>query len=160
MPQPRPIGKTLYFSYSTIAVGGEFLPKTERPTRKNSIHNEPQEEPPWLVAVRAADSRKAIDLKVLDLSGITSFTDWFIICTGSNARQIQAIADEISLRLKQRAELPINIEGYEQAEWVLMDYGDLIVHVFSAKAREYYDLERLWRQAKQVEIPVEAAPAD
>lgn len=110
--------------------------------------------PTWLLAVRAAESKKATDIKVLDLTGITSFADFFVICTGANQRQIQAIADEISLQLKQQAsELPINIEGYNQAEWVLADYGDLLIHIFSPKAREYYSLERLWRSAKPLEIP-------
>ena len=110
--------------------------------------------PAWLLAVRAAESKKATDIKVLDLSGITSFADFFVICTGANQRQVQAIGDEIGLRLKQEAgELPISMEGYHQAEWVLADYGDFIVHVFSPKAREYYDLERLWRSAKPVPIP-------
>ena len=112
--------------------------------------------PTWLVAVRAAESKKATDIKVLDLTGITSFADYFVICTGANQRQIQAIADEVALQLKQQArELPISIEGYNQAEWVLADYADLLVHIFSPKAREYYDLERLWRNAKPVEIPAE-----
>lgn len=79
-----------------------------------------------------------------------------MIATGANQRQIQAIGDEVGLRLKQQAgELPISVEGYTQAEWVLADYGDLLVHIFSPKAREYYDLERLWRNAKTVEIPPE-----
>jgi ribosome-associated protein len=91
---------------------------------------------------------------VLDLTGITSFADFFVICTGTNQRQVQAISDEIGLQLKHRAgELPTNIEGYNQAEWVLADYGDLLVHVFSPKAREYYGLERLWRGARPVGIP-------
>jgi len=112
--------------------------------------------PSWLIAVRAAESKKAADIKVLDLTGITSFADYFVIVTGANQRQIQAIADQVGLDLKQRAkELPNSLEGYNQAEWVLMDYGDLLVHVFSPKAREYYDLERLWRSAKTVEIPPE-----
>jgi ribosome-associated protein len=112
--------------------------------------------PTWLIAVRAAESKKATDITVLDLTGITSFADYFVICTGANARQIQAIAEEIGLRLKQSAhELPTSVEGYTQAEWVLADYGDLLVHVFSPKARQYYDLERLWRSAKTVEIPPE-----
>jgi ribosome-associated protein len=106
--------------------------------------------------VRAAESKKATDIKVLDLTGITSFADFFVICTGSNQRQIQAIGDEVALQLKRQAgELPISLEGYDQAEWVLADYGDLLVHIFSPKAREYYDLERLWRAAKTVEIPPE-----
>jgi len=93
---------------------------------------------------------------VLDLTGITSFADYFVICTGANQRQVQAIADEVGQRLKKEArELPISLEGYDQAEWVLADYGDLLVHVFSPKSREYYGLERLWRNAKHVEIPPE-----
>ncbi len=89
---------------------------------------------------------------MLDLTGITSFTDYFVICTGANARQIQAISDEVSLQLKQVGELPLSLEGYNQAEWVLADYGDFLVHIFSPKSRAYYDLERLWRNAKDVEF--------
>jgi ribosome-associated protein len=112
--------------------------------------------PTWLVAVRAAQSKKAADTQVLDLRGITSFADFFVISTGANQRQVQAISDEVGLQLKQQAgELPFSIEGYNQAEWVLADYGDLLVHIFSPKAREYYSLERLWRSAKMVEIPSE-----
>jgi ribosome-associated protein len=112
--------------------------------------------PTWLIAVRAAESKKATDIKVLDLTGVTSFADYFVICTGANQRQIQAIADEVGLRIKKEArELPNSVEGYNQAEWVLADYGDLLVHIFSPKARDYYDLERLWRSAKTVEIPAE-----
>jgi ribosome-associated protein len=112
--------------------------------------------PTWLIAVRAAESKKATDIRVLDLTGITSFADYFVICTGANQRQIQAIADEVGLQMKHQArELPNSVEGYNQAEWVLADYGDLLVHVFSPKARDYYDLERLWRSAKTVEIPAE-----
>ncbi len=107
------------------------------------------------MAVRAAESKKATDIRILDLTGITSFTDYFVICTGANARQIQAISDEIGLQMKKHGELPISVEGYQQAEWVLADYGDLLVHIFSPKSREYYDLERLWRNAKAVEIPGE-----
>jgi ribosome-associated protein len=91
---------------------------------------------------------------VLDLTGITSFADFFVICTGANQRQVQAIVDEIGLQLKQQAgERPLSLEGYNQADWVLADYGDLLVHVFSPAAREYYGLERLWRAAKVVGIP-------
>jgi ribosome-associated protein len=79
-----------------------------------------------------------------------------VICTGANQRQIQAISDEVGVQLKHQAgELPISIEGYTQAEWILVDYGDLLIHIFSPKAREYYDLERLWRSAKTVAIPAE-----
>jgi ribosome-associated protein len=93
---------------------------------------------------------------VLDLTGITSFADYFVICTGNNQKQVQAINDEIGLQIKHQAhELPNSVEGYNQAEWVLSDYGDLVVHIFSPKAREYYDLERLWRGAKEVPVPPE-----
>ena len=109
--------------------------------------------PHWLAAVRAAESKKATDIKVLDLTGITSFTDHFVLCTGANTRQIQAICDEIGLELKDRGEFPMSVEGYTQAEWILADYGDFLVHIFSLRARAYYDLERLWRNAKHVEIP-------
>jgi len=112
--------------------------------------------PSWLIAVRAAESKKAGDIKVLDLTGITSFADFFVICTGANSRQVQAIHDEVHLQLKrQGGELPISVEGYNQAEWILADYGDLLVHIFSPKAHEYYGLERLWRSAKTVEVPPE-----
>jgi ribosome-associated protein len=119
-------------------------------TRAERSH---RELPTWLAAVRAAESKQATDIKVLDLTGITSFTDYFVLCTGANARQIQAITDEVGLRLKERGELPTSVEGYKEAEWVLVDYGDFLVHVFSPRARAYYDLERLWRAAKTVEIP-------
>jgi ribosome-associated protein len=109
--------------------------------------------PSWLVAVRAAESKKATDFKVLDLAGVTSFADYFVICTGANQRQVQAIGDEVALQLKEAGELPNSVEGYTQAEWVLLDYGDLLIHVFSTKARDYYGLERLWRHARTVEIP-------
>jgi ribosome-associated protein len=105
-----------------------------------------------MLAVEAAESKKATDIKVLDLTGITSFTDYFVICTGSNARQVQAICDEIQLKLKKESgELPLSVEGYNQAEWVLVDYGDFLIHIFSPKSREYYSLERLWRNAKLLE---------
>jgi ribosome-associated protein len=112
--------------------------------------------PSWLVAVRAAESKKATDILVLDLTGVTSFADFFVICTGANQRQIQAIADEVGLQLKrQNGELANSVEGYTQAEWVLADYGDMLVHIFSPKAREYYGLERLWRHGKRIGIPAE-----
>jgi ribosome-associated protein len=79
-----------------------------------------------------------------------------VICNGNNARQVQAISDEIGMQIKHQArELPKSVEGYKQAEWVLADYGDLLIHIFSPKAREYYDLERLWRNAKTVSVPAE-----
>ncbi|MDX2150705.1 MAG: ribosome silencing factor [Bryobacteraceae bacterium] len=108
----------------------------------------------WLAAVHAAESKKATDVVVLDLRSITSFADYFVICTGANPRQIQAISDEVTDRLKKDyADIPLSIEGYDNAEWVLIDYGDFLVHVFSPNSRAYYDLERLWRDAKRVPVP-------
>lgn len=90
---------------------------------------------------------------MLDLRDITSFADFFVVCSGSNPRQIQAISEEIGLQLKERGEYPVSVEGFENADWILADYGDYLIHVFSEKARVYYDLERLWRHAKTVAIP-------
>ena len=104
------------------------------------------------MAAKAAESKKAIDLRILDLREITSFTDYFIICSVLNPRQGQAVCDEIEKQLEETGEVPVNIEGYDQAEWILMDYGDFIVHIFSETARSYYDLERLWRHARVVNM--------
>ncbi|HEY1755575.1 MAG TPA: ribosome silencing factor [Bryobacteraceae bacterium] len=104
----------------------------------------------WKEAVKAADAKQAKDVRILDLRDVTSFADYFVICSGTNSRQCQAIADGIQMHLKTLGEQANNIEGYKNAEWVLMDYGDYLVHVFSEKARAYYDLERLWRDAKTV----------
>ena len=83
--------------------------------------------------------------------GSGAFTDYFVLCSGTNPRQVQAIADEVELRLKGAGIRPNNIEGYKQGEWVLVDYIDFVVHVFSEKARKFYDLERLWKTAKRLE---------
>lgn len=104
----------------------------------------------WVAAVKAAESKKALDIKILDLREITSFTDFFLICSVANPRQGHAVSDEIAKQLKTLGELPVSVEGYDASEWILMDYGDLVVHIFSETARSYYDLERLWRHAKQV----------
>lgn len=121
-----------------------------------STHRKPvqaaDEYPNWFVAVQAAESKKAVDIRVLDLREVTSFTDYFVICSSTNARQAQAIADEIGKQLKATGELPVSVEGHESAEWILMDYGDFLVHIFSETARQYYDLERLWRHAAPVAL--------
>ena len=103
--------------------------------------------------MRAAEDKQAKDIVILDLRGITSFTDYFVICTGNNQRQVQTIADEIDRQLRLQGDRAISVEGYTQGEWVLADYGDFLVHVFSQQAREFYDLERLWRNAKPVALP-------
>ena len=104
----------------------------------------------WRAAVRAAEEKQAKDIRVLDLRGLTSFADYFVLASGTNSRQIQAIADEIEIQLKTQGEYPLSVEGYQNAEWVLLDYGDYLIHIFTEKARQYYDLERLWRDAKIV----------
>ena len=106
------------------------------------------------LALTCAAEKKAFDLRALDLREIASFTEFFIIASAANQRQVQAITDEIEEQLKkQLGSRPVRTEGYAAAEWVLMDYGDFIVHIFEQKAREFYDLERLWRDAKRVELP-------
>ena len=105
------------------------------------------------IAARAAESKKALDIRVLDLRENGTFTDFFVICSGANGRQIQAICDGVQGELRKNGELPLGIEGYDKAEWILADYGDFIVHIFSAAAREFYGLERLWRQAKEMKLP-------
>jgi ribosome-associated protein len=104
-------------------------------------------------ALRAASDKKAVNSIVLDLRDVTEFTDFFIITSGTNVRQVQAISDGISEDLKLIDARPIRIEGYNTAEWILMDYGDFVVHIFEEKSREFFDLERLWRDAKRVQIP-------
>lgn len=121
--------------------------------RKPIPAGQTEDAPPWLVAVRAAESKQALDVRVLDLRQATSFTDYFVICSGGNQRQIQAIADEIQRQLKLCGEKPNSLEGFDNAEWILADYGDFLVHVFSQPARAFYDLERLWRHASEVTIP-------
>ncbi|MGI9106637.1 MAG: ribosome silencing factor [Pyrinomonadaceae bacterium] len=106
-------------------------------------------------ALRAASDKKAVDLVVLDLRTIANFTDYFLIASGTNVRQVQAIADEITERLKREGTRAERIEGYRTAEWVLVDYGDFIVHIFEEKARRFYDLERLWREAARVKLPAD-----
>ena len=103
-------------------------------------------------AAAAAADKKAIDLMVLKLIGITSFADYFVICSGTSTRQVQAIANEIEDRLRSEKVRPLNIEGYQNAEWILLDYGSMIVHVFSEKSRQFYDLERLWGDAEKIEV--------
>jgi ribosome-associated protein len=112
------------------------------------------------IALRAASDKKALDLVVLDLRELASFTDYFFITSGTNVRQVQAIADEVVEKLKKQGTRAERVEGYNAAEWILLDYGDFIVHVFEDKSRRFYDLERLWREAKRVELPAELKDQD
>jgi ribosome-associated protein len=100
-------------------------------------------------AIEAALDKKAQDAIVLELGEICSFTDYFLICTGTSTRHNQSIADHIEETLKKQGVRPLHIEGHTEGEWVLLDYVDFVVHIFSARAREFYDLERLWRAGKR-----------
>jgi ribosome-associated protein len=103
-------------------------------------------------AINAAAEKKAIEPTILDLRGISTFTDFFVIVTGANRRQVQAISDEVVEQLKRNGTPAARVEGYQNAEWVLIDYGDFVVHVFDEKARRFYDLERLWREARRRDL--------
>lgn len=106
-------------------------------------------------ALNAAAEKKAIEIVVLDLREIATFTDYFVIVSGTNERQVQAISDGVADTLKKAGTPAARIEGYQTAEWILLDYGDFVFHVFDDKARKFYDLERLWRESKRVELPAE-----
>lgn len=109
-------------------------------------------------AARAALDKKATDLALLDLQRVSSFTSYFLLCTGQSTRQVQAIADGIEDRLAPQGMRAHHVEGYPVGEWVLLDYVDFIVHVFSPRARAYYDLERLWRPAARLPVPENQHP--
>jgi ribosome-associated protein len=111
-------------------------------------------------AIQACLEKKAEEISILEMEkGSGAFTDYFVLCSGTNPRQVQAIADEVERRLKNAGMRPTHVEGYNQAEWVLLDYVDFVVHVFSEKARKFYDLERLWKTAKRLEPgDLKAAP--
>jgi ribosome-associated protein len=110
-------------------------------------------------AAQAAQDKKATDLVLLDLADATSFTGYFLFCTGQSARQVKAISDSVEEQLKGQGWPPAHIEGYEHGEWVLLDFVDFVVHVFSPEARTYYDLERLWRRATRLPVPEDGRPA-
>ena len=110
----------------------------------------------WELAVQAALGRKAVDTTVLDMGKVTTMTEQFVICHGTNARQVQAIAESVQKQLRAEGRRPLHVEGLRNAEWVLLDYGDFVVHVFSKEKRYYYDLERLWRNAPRLPVPVAA----
>src|SRR4026209_1510027 len=108
-----------------------------------------------LAALHAASEKKALEPVVLDLREIASFTDYFVIVSGANERQVQAISDEVYETLTKSGHAAARVEGYKTAEWILLDYGDFVMHVFEQKARKFYDLERLWRESKRIDLPAE-----
>ena len=103
-------------------------------------------------AVAAAEEKKAVDLVVLDLKKASGFTDYFVIASGTNTRQVRAIADSVMERLAAEGAKPAHVEGYDRAEWILLDYFDFIVHVFAPETRVFYGLERLWGSAERIEF--------
>lgn len=103
------------------------------------------------IAIRAADDKKASELVVLDLRTAAGFTDYFVICSGTNARQIRAIADAVMEALAAEGVKPSHVEGYDRSEWILLDYFDFVVHVFGPEMRMFYGLERLWGSAEQID---------
>ncbi len=114
--------------------------------RKNSI-------PPHVrAAISAAQEKQAADVILLDLEGLGAFTDYFVVCTGFSSRQIDAICDEIEERLERKGARLLHREGKAGSDWMLLDFGGLIVHVFTERARHFYDLERLWRAARRIEF--------
>ena len=109
-------------------------------------------------AIEAARDKKAVDLAVLDLRHLSSFTDFFVICSGQNVRQVQAIADAVEDALRKEHVRPAHVEGFARADWVLLDYFDFVVHVFSTERRSFYALERLWGSAEHVALPDPTQP--
>lgn len=103
-------------------------------------------------AIRAAEDKKAIELVVLDLRKAAGFTDFFLICSGTNPRQIRAIADAVMEALADQGAKPAHVEGYDRSEWILLDYFDFIVHIFAPETRLFYGLERLWGSAERIEL--------
>ncbi len=122
------------------------MTKTEKRPRRQPFSDQIER------AVRAAEAKKANDLLVLDLRKAAAFTDYFLICSGTNARQIRAIADAILDALAVDGAKPAHVEGYDRSEWILLDYFDFIVHVFAPETRTFYGLERLWGSAERVNV--------
>jgi len=104
------------------------------------------------LCINAAFEKQASEIVLLDLKGISTVTDSFLICSGSSTRQVQAIADAIDESMSKRGKEPGGVEGYPQARWILMDYNDLVVHIFHEETRHFYDIERLWAKAPTLDI--------
>src|SRR5262245_20520055 len=130
------------------------MAKTTSPRKPRATAKAPARLPKVVQSViDAAKNKKATDMVVLDLRKAGAFTDYFVICSGANPRQVQAIADAVEEALKLQQQRPAHVEGYARAEWVLIDYFDFVVHVFSRHARDFYGLDRLWGNAARTEIP-------
>lgn len=105
-----------------------------------------------MAAVRALDSKKGVDIKLMDVVELTTLADYFVICTGSSNTQIKALSDAVEKELEEQGETVLHREGYRGGIWVLLDYGSVVVHVFNNEAREFYSLERLWQEGKEVDL--------
>jgi ribosome-associated protein len=127
------------------------MAKTTR-SRTRPAARAPRIPAPIASAIAAARDKKATDILVLDLRKTAAFTDHFLICSGGNPKQVHAIADAIEEALKAKKVRPTHVEGYQRAEWILLDYFDFVVHVFSTNARQFYGLERLWGAATRIEV--------
>jgi ribosome-associated protein len=107
------------------------------------------------LSVQAAANKKAETIRVIDLRELSTFTDYFLICSGMSVPQVKAIADSIVIHLKEEGYGPISVEGYSEGRWIIVDFGDMVVHVFLDALRDYYDIEALWQEGKKVPIPSE-----
>lgn len=131
------------------AVKKAAAPKKAAPAKKASVPRLPAD---LKLAIKCAQDKQAIDLTVLDLRNASAFTDFFIVCTGANTKQVQAIADGVQAGLKAEGQPPALVEGYNRGEWILLDYFTFIVHVFLPAQRTFYGLERLWGGAEPIEV--------
>lgn len=104
------------------------------------------------LAIAALEDKKANDVRVIDIAGVSVIADYFVIASGSNTNQVQAMADGVREALGRAGHEPRQVEGYGSANWILMDYNDIIVHIFSDESRTFYDLERIWRDGKEVSV--------
>ena len=130
------------------------MAKAERRPKKPAV---PRLTAEVKLVIAAAADKKAEDVLVLDLRKSSAFTDFFVICTGTNIRQVQAIADGVEEALRKKGVRPALTEGYARGQWILMDFFDFIVHVFQPATRQYYELERLWGDAKKIEISLSSS---
>ena len=104
------------------------------------------------LAIAALEDKKANDVRVIDIAGVSVIADYFVIASGSNTNQVQAMSDSVREALGRAGHEPRQVEGYGSANWILMDYNDIIVHIFSDESRTFYDLERIWRDGKEVSV--------
>ena len=131
---------------------------TNRPRSRKEDSMTPKEMA--LTIAKALDSKKGKDILVLETDGVTTLADYFVLCSGSSAPQLKALGDAAEKSMKDNEILPHHIEGHRGGTWILQDYGDVVVHLFSEEAREFYDLDRLWQDAKVVDLSEILAPGE